>query len=153
MIFFSVMNSSEQKVKGTSKITWRSCKGNVKATLRLWHDWVGDNTRFDHWAIIQESCLITRKLLLIDVLSFLDLHYIDLSWLAIIYRWAIIQESCLITRKPLLTDVLSFLDMYYIDLSLFGNYFRWAIIQESCLITRKPLLIYVLSFLDLSTYI
>ena len=83
----------------------------------------------------------------------LDLYYIDLSWLAIIYRWAIIQESCLIPRKPLLTDVLSFLDLYYIDLSWFGNYFRWAIIQESCLITRKPLLIGVLSFLVLSTYI
>ena len=149
MRFFSVMNSSEQKVKGTSK----SHEGHVKATLRLSNDWVGDYTRFDHWAIIQESCLITRKPLLIDVLSFLDLYYIDVSWLAIIYRWAIIQESCLITRKPLLTDVLSFLDLYYIDLSLFGNYFRWAIIQESCLITRKPLLIDVLSFLDLSTYI
>ena len=32
-------------------------------------------------AIIQESCLITRKTLLIDILAFaLDLHYIDLSW-------------------------------------------------------------------------
>ena len=72
--------------------------------------------------IIQESCLITRKPLLIDVLSFLDLYYIDLSWLAVIYRWAIIQESCLITRKSLLIDVLSFLDLYYIDLSWFGNY-------------------------------
>ena len=86
------------------KITWRSCKGHVKATLRLWHDWVGDNTRFDHWAITQESCLITRKPLLIEVLSFLDLYYIDLSWLAIVFMWAIIQESCLITRKPLLIE-------------------------------------------------
>ena len=31
-------------------------------------------------AIIQEKFLITRKALLIDVLAFLDLHYIDLSW-------------------------------------------------------------------------
>ena len=83
------------------------------------------------WAIIQESCLITRKPLLIDVLSFLDLYYIDLSWKAIVFMWAIIQESCLITRKPLLIDVLSYLDLYYIDLSWFRNYFRWAVLQES----------------------
>ena len=30
---------------------------------------------------MQESCLIARKALLIDVLSFLDLYYIDLSCL------------------------------------------------------------------------
>ena len=66
---------------------------------------------------MQESCLITRKPLLIDVLSFLGLYFIDLSLLAIIYRWAKIQESCLITRKPLLIDVVSFLDLNYIDLS------------------------------------
>ena len=63
------------------------------------------------WAIIQESCLITRKPLLTDVLSFLDLYYIDPSWFGNYFRWAIIQESCLITRKPLLIDVLSFLDL------------------------------------------
>ena len=64
---------------------------------------------------MQESCLIARKPLLIDVLSFLDLYYIDLTWLAIIYRWAITQENCLIIWKPLLIDVLSFLDLYYIN--------------------------------------
>ena len=33
---------------------------------------------------MQESCLIARKALLIHVLSFLDLSYIELSWLKII---------------------------------------------------------------------
>ena len=74
---------------------------------------------FFRWAIIQESCLIARKALLIDVLSFLGLYYIDLSWFENYFRWAIIQESCLIARKLLLIDVLSFLDLYYIDLSWF----------------------------------
>ena len=101
------------------------------------------------WAIIQESCLIARKALLIDVLSFLDLYYIDLSWFENNFRWAIIQESCLNARKTLLIDVLSFLGLYYIDLSWFENYFRWAIIQESCLFIRKTLLIDILAFLDL----
>ena len=99
--------------------------------------------------IIQESCLITRKPLRINVFSFLDLYCIDVSWFGNYLRWVIIQESCLITGKTLLIDVLSSIDLYYIDLSGFGNYFRWVKIQESCLITRKELLIDVLSFLDL----
>ena len=66
---------------------------------------------------MQESCLIARKALQIDVLSFLDLYYIDLSWFENYFRWAIIKESCLIARKALQIDVLSFLDLYYIDLS------------------------------------
>ena len=56
------------------------------------------------WAIIQESCLIARKALLIDVLSFLDLYYIDLSWFENYFRWAIKQENCLNARKTLLID-------------------------------------------------
>ena len=68
---------------------------------------------------MQESCLIARKALRIDVLAFLNLYYIDLSWFVNIFRWAIMQESCLITRIALLIDVLSFLELYYIDLSWF----------------------------------
>ena len=59
-----------------------------------------------------ESCLIARKALLIDVLAFLDLYYIDLSWFVKFLRWAIIQGSWLIARKALLIDMLSFLDLY-----------------------------------------
>ena len=79
--------------------------------------------------IIQESCLNARKTLLIDVLSFLGLYYIDWSWFENYFRWAIIQESCLITRKTLLIDIYAFLDIHYIDFSWF-DFFRWAIIQE-----------------------
>ena len=71
------------------------------------------------WAIIQESCLKARKTLLIDVLSFLGLYYMDLSWFENYFRWAIMQESCLITSKTLLIDILAFLDLHYIDLSWF----------------------------------
>ena len=34
---------------------------------------------------MQESCLITRKTLLIDVLAFLYLYYRDLSWFEIFF--------------------------------------------------------------------
>ena len=73
------------------------------------------------WAIMQESCLIAREALLIDVLAFLDLYYIDLSWFENYFRWVIIQESCLIARKTLLIDVLSFLVLYYIDFNWFEH--------------------------------
>ena len=49
--------------------------------------------------MIQESCLIARKALLIDVVAFLDLYCIDLSWFVKFLRWVIKQESCLIARK------------------------------------------------------
>ena len=56
-------------------------------------------------SIIQESCLITRKPHLINVLSFPDLYYIDttlstsLNLICLIFMWTIIQESCRFTEK------------------------------------------------------
>ena len=60
--------------------------------------WLGNYFR---WAIIQESCIITRKPLLIDVLSFLDLCYIEVSWFGNYLRWAIIQETCQVLENHL----------------------------------------------------
>ena len=87
MMFFFLSFLSWTSPKPSQRyvlVTSRSYQGHVKATSRLHQYHVDDNTIFkvgDN----KESCLFTRKPLLIDVLSFLDLYYIDLSWFAFVY--------------------------------------------------------------------
>ena len=61
------LNKKSKSCQDHFKVTSRSCQGHVEVVT-----WNRQYYKILRWAIMQESSLITRKQLLIDVLSFLE---------------------------------------------------------------------------------